>query len=108
MSIGLLAGLGIGVGTSAAQIATAPTYTDWKRGVDYTHALSKEDVASARAWAERMFEMEKAYSTEMSNTPVDRCIAVPSEPHFIFDSYFDLKCVRPMPTYSVPGYIDHF
>lgn len=40
--------------------------------------------------------------------PVDRVIAVPSEPHFLFDSYFDLVCARPMPTYSVPGLIDHF
>lgn len=35
--------------------------------------------------------------------PLDRCIAVPSEPHFILDAYFDLKCARPMPTYAVPG-----
>ena len=40
--------------------------------------------------------------------PVDRVIAVPSEPHFIFDSYFSMKCTRPMPLYSVPGLIDHF
>lgn len=40
--------------------------------------------------------------------PVDRIIAVPSEPHFIFDSFFDLKCARPMPIYGVPGLIDHF
>ncbi len=42
------------------------------------------------------------------NPPVDRVIAVPSEPHFIFDSYFNMKCARPMPVYSVPGLIDHF
>jgi hypothetical protein len=42
------------------------------------------------------------------NTPIERCIAVVDEPHLIFDSYFDLKCVRPMPMYSVPGLIDHF
>lgn len=42
------------------------------------------------------------------NPPVDRVIATQSEPHFIFDSYFDLKCARPMPVYGVPGYIDHF
>jgi len=42
------------------------------------------------------------------NPPVDRVIAVPSEPHLIFDSYFNLKCARPMPMYSVPGLIDHF
>jgi hypothetical protein len=40
--------------------------------------------------------------------PVDRAIAVPAEPHFIFDSYFNYKCARPMPVYSVPGMIDHF
>ncbi|MEM2002364.1 MAG: major capsid protein [Candidatus Methanomethylicaceae archaeon] len=42
------------------------------------------------------------------NPPIDRVIAVPSQPHFIFDAYFDLKCARPMPIYSVPGLIDHF
>lgn len=42
------------------------------------------------------------------NPPVDRVIAVPSEPHFIFDSYMKLTCARPMPVYSVPGMIDHF
>lgn len=42
------------------------------------------------------------------NPPVGRVIAVPSEPHFIFDSHFQIRCVRPMPTYSVPGLIDHF
>lgn len=40
--------------------------------------------------------------------PVDRVIAVPSEPHFIFDSYFSMNCARPMPLYGVPGMIDHF
>lgn len=40
--------------------------------------------------------------------PVDRVIAVTSEPHLLFDAYFKLICARPMPTYSVPGLIDHF
>lgn len=42
------------------------------------------------------------------NPPVERVIAVPTSPHFLFDAYFDFKCARPMPTYSVPGMIDHF
>ena len=42
------------------------------------------------------------------NPPIDRIIAVPSEPHFLFDSYFRLRCARPMPVYSVPGMIDRF
>ncbi len=34
--------------------------------------------------------------------PVDRVIAVPSEPHILFDSYFKYLCARPMPVYGVP------
>jgi hypothetical protein len=44
----------------------------------------------------------------VENPPVDRVIAVSSEPHFIFDSHFRYRCARPMPVYSVPGLIDHF
>ncbi len=40
--------------------------------------------------------------------PIDRVIAVPTEPHFIFDAHFNLRCARPMPLYGVPGLIDHF
>lgn len=40
--------------------------------------------------------------------PIDRISAVPSEPHIIFDSFFDIKAARVMPLYSVPGLIDHF
>ncbi len=40
--------------------------------------------------------------------PIDRVIAVPAEPHFLFDGYFSMQCARPMPMYGVPGLIDHF
>ncbi|EOT1147234.1 major capsid protein [Escherichia coli] len=42
------------------------------------------------------------------NPPMKRVLAVQDEPQFIMDAFFDLKCVRPMPVYSVPGLIDHF
>lgn len=42
------------------------------------------------------------------NPPIDRVIAVTSEPHFIMDSFFRLRTARPMPVYGVPGLIDHF
>jgi len=42
------------------------------------------------------------------NPPIDRIIAVPSEPHFLLDVHFNLRCARPMPLYGVPGMIDHF
>ena len=41
-------------------------------------------------------------------TPLDRAVAVSSEPHFIVDSYIKMICARPMPVYGVPGMIDHF
>ncbi|MEO5368175.1 MAG: hypothetical protein H7831_17850, partial [Magnetococcus sp. WYHC-3] len=44
----------------------------------------------------------------VEDPPIDRIIAVPTEPHFLLDCFFDMKCARPMPTYSVPGLIDHF
>ena len=42
------------------------------------------------------------------NPPISRVVAVTTEPEFIFDSYFRLRCARPMPMYGVPGLIDHF
>lgn len=40
--------------------------------------------------------------------PVDRVIAVPTEPHLLLDAYINLTCARPMPIFGVPGLIDHF
>ena len=39
---------------------------------------------------------------------MSRVLAVTTEPHFLFDSYFRYICARPMPVFSVPGLIDHF
>ena len=45
-----------------------------------------------------------------SNTavPLDRAIAVPSEPHIICEFDFRLTSARPLPLYGVPGNLDHF
>lgn len=37
------------------------------------------------------------------NPPIDRVIAVPSEPQFIIDAFFDNVAARPMPVRSTPG-----
>ncbi len=42
------------------------------------------------------------------NPPVDRVIAVPSEPQFLLDVFFTIKAARPLPLYGTPGLIDHF
>lgn len=50
--------------------------------------------------------LDQAFIQE--DPPVDRVIAVATEPHFLFDSYIQMRCARPMPLYGVPGLIDHF
>lgn len=42
------------------------------------------------------------------STPVDRAIAVPTEPHLLFDAWFKYTHVRPMLTYSVPATLGRF
>jgi hypothetical protein len=44
----------------------------------------------------------------VENPPISRIVAVPTEPQFILDAYFNFKAARPMPTYATPGLIDHF
>lgn len=42
------------------------------------------------------------------NVPINRVVAVQSEPQFFLDCWFNCKCARPMPVYGVPGLVDHF
>ena len=35
--------------------------------------------------------------------PVERILAVLSEPQLLFDAFFDYKSIRPMPVYGIPG-----
>lgn len=44
----------------------------------------------------------------VENPPIDRIIATPTEPQFLFDAFFESNWARPMPTYSVPGQMDRF
>ena len=42
------------------------------------------------------------------NPPIDRVVAVPSEPKFLLDAHFTYRCARPMPLYGTPGFVDRF
>lgn len=42
------------------------------------------------------------------NPPIERIIAVPSEPEFLLDIGFRYITVRPMPMFGTPGLVDHF
>lgn len=69
------------------------------------------DSQSLDVWhlAQEFAELPKL-NTEfiVDNPPVARVLAVQNEPQILLDCYFSLNCVRPMPTYSVPGLVDHF
>lgn len=76
-----------------------------------TGKLRSNDPQSLDIWhLSQKFENLPTLNAEFieDNPPVERVVAVTDEPQFIFDSYFRLRCVRPMPIYSVPGLIDHF
>lgn len=78
-----------------------------------TSDLRSYNGASANANTLDVWHLSEAFSslptlsstfiTSSAATPVDRVIAVPSQPQFIMDAYLDLKCARPMPVFSVPG-----
>lgn len=44
----------------------------------------------------------------VENPPINRIIAVPSEPEFLLDVGFHYTTVRPMPMFGTPGLVDHF
>lgn len=50
--------------------------------------------------------LDKTFIEE--NPPVARIVAVTGQPQFLFDSFIQMHCARPMPVYGVPGLIDHF
>ncbi len=74
-------------------------------------AFRSDAVASLDAWHLALdFATLPALNTTFiqDQPPVGRVIAVTAEPEFLLDCFFDYKCARPMPTYGVPGFIDHF
>lgn len=76
-----------------------------------TGMMRSNAVQSLDAWhLAQDFETRPVLNEEFieENPPIERVIAVIDAPHLILDAYFNLKCARPMPTYSVPGMIDHF
>jgi hypothetical protein len=69
------------------------------------------DAAPLDYWhlAQKFTSLPVLNTTFIQDTPpISRVVAVTTEPQFLFDAYFKLRCARPMPVYGVPGLIDHF
>ncbi|EAC0909952.1 phage capsid protein [Salmonella enterica] len=104
--------------TGAADDPNEAVFGYQERYAEYRYAPSKitgkmrsTDPQTLDVWhLSQKFDSLPTLNQEFieENPPVDRVIAVQDEPQFMMDVFFDLKCARPMPTYSVPGYIDHF
>lgn len=76
-----------------------------------TGKLRSDDAQTLDMWhLSQRFENLPTLSSQFIEDcpPIDRVVAVQSEPHFILDAWFNLRCVRPMPVRSVPGLVDHF
>lgn len=86
-----------------AEYRYAPSQITGKFRSTYAQSLDSWHLA-------QKFENLPKLSPEfiVDNPPVDRVVAVPSEPQFLLDAWFNLNCVRPMPVYGVPGLMDHF
>lgn len=89
-----------------------PRYDEYRFKQSHVTGLFRSNIAgSLDVWhlAQDFGSLPQLGTTFITeNPPIDRVIAVPSEPHFLLDCWFSLRSVRPMPTYAVPGLIDHF
>lgn len=86
-----------------AEYRYAPSQVTGKFRSTYAQSLDSWHLA-------QKFENLPKLSPEfiVDNPPIDRVVAVPSEPQFLLDCWFNLSCVRPMPVYGAPGLMDHF
>jgi len=72
---------------SSGGVTTVGTLASWH--------LS-EDFATLPALGDTFIQANTA-------VPLDRAIAITTEPHMIADFYHEIKAARPLPTYGVPG-----
>ena len=89
-----------------------------ERWAEYRHKQSKvtgimrsNAVASLDPWhLAQDFSALPLLNQEFieEDPPIDRILKVTNEPAFRMDAWFEHYHARPMPTYSVPGLIDHF
>ncbi len=77
--------------TGLMDVDAAGTLASWHLSEDFASRPSLDD----------------SFIESNTTTPLDRAIAIPSEPQFNADFYFDLKCALPLPIYGVPGNLDH-
>lgn len=95
-----------------ATFAYMPRYDEYRFKQSQITGLFRSDAnASLDVWHlaqdfASLPALNEAFITD--NVPMDRVLAVPSEPDFLLDVYFKIKAARPLPLYGTPGLMDHF
>lgn len=89
-----------------------PRYDEYRfKTSKITGNMRSYNGASANANTLNVWHFTEAFSSQptlgatfiQSAVPMDRCIALPSQDHFLLDAYFDIKHARVMPVFGVPG-----
>lgn len=97
--------------TDNAVFGYAPQYEDLRTFPSTITSVFRPDAAaSLDAWhySEDFPSVPVLGSTFVEdNPPVDRTIAVASEPHVLLDGYIHYRHTRPLPAYGTPGLTDH-
>lgn len=89
-----------------------PRYDEYRfKPSRITGQLQSAHATSLDAWhlSEEFSSLPTLGATFVqSNTPLDRAVATPAEPHFLADFYFSMKHIRPMPTFGTPASLARF
>jgi len=89
-----------------------PRYDEYRfKQSQITGAFRSDSSASLDVWhLAQDFATLPALGEDFitDNVPMDRILAVPSEPDFLLDVWFKIKAARPLPMYGTPGLMDHF
>lgn len=84
-----------------------PRHQEYRTSKDMITGKLRSDVSGSLD----VFHLAQDFSAAPDNddvfitydTPMNRVVAVTSEPHFLLDVYHRLNHVRPMPVYAIPG-----
>lgn len=103
---------GTGAAAKDGTFGYIPRYDEYRfKNSKITGNLRSYLGAGVNASTLDIWHLSEAFSSQptlsatfiLSNTPMDRVVAVPTAEHFIMDAYIAIKHARVMPVYSVPG-----
>lgn len=98
--------------TDEAVFGYIPRWDEYRHGMSRVSGYFAPDAAGAISeWhlAEDFATLPALNQTFIeSNTPMDRVKAVTTAHDFLLDAWIQVRAARPLPTFGVPGMMDHF